>query len=348
MSPLPPEPSSADAGRRRLLGALPLLATAAWLRPALADPRVVQQSRVLMGTRVEITVEGRNAASSGAALAAAWAEMARQADLMSRYRADNAVRALQLAAGLQPVVVAPELMQVLKTARQVSEYSNGAFDITVGAFSGWGFDPAQTVIPSADEIRRQLSLVNYRDVLIDESGSRAYLRRRGMRIDLGGIAKLPILEAGLRVLQSRGLAGAMINGGGDVLVSGQLQGRDWRIGLLDPRAPREPQGLLGLIALSDGVVAASGDYERCFVRDGRRYHHILDPRSGQPSSGVRGVALVARRVADLNGLGTALMVGGPAARTRLLAGRPQVDALIVASNAAPPWMSAGMARRLQV
>ncbi|MCU7376123.1 FAD:protein FMN transferase [Paucibacter sp. O1-1] len=287
-----------------------MLVTAAWLRPALADPRVVQQSRVLMGTRVEITVEGRTAASSGAALAAAWAEMARQADLMSRYRADNAVRALQLAAGLQPVVVAPELMQVLKTARQVSEYSNGAFDITVGAFSGWGFDPAQTVIPSADEIRRQLSLVNYRDVLIDESGSRAYLRRRGMRIDLGGIAKLPILEAGLRVLQSRGLAGAMINGGGDVLVSGQLQGRDWRIGLLDPRAPRAPQGLLGLIALSDGVVAASGDYERCFVRDGRRYHHILDPRSGQPSSGVRGVALVARRVADLNGLGTALMVGG--------------------------------------
>ncbi len=348
MSPRPSYPSGPNSGRRRLVGALPLLATAAWLRPALADPRVVQQSRVLMGTRVEITVEGRNAASSGAALAAAWAEMARQADLMSRYRADNAVRALQLAAGLQPLIVAPELMQVLKAARQISEYSRGAFDITVGAFSGWGFDPAQTVIPSADEIRRQLNLVDYRDMVIDESSSSAYLRRRGMRVDLGGIAKLPILEAGLRVLQSHGLVGTMINGGGDVLVSGQLHGREWRIGLLDPRAPRAPQRLLGVISLSDGVVAASGDYERCFVREGRRYHHILNPRSGQPSSGVRGVALVARRVADLNGLGTALMVSGPAATKRLLAGRPQVDALVVASGAEHPWMSAGMTKRLQV
>lgn len=165
-----------------------------------------------------------------------------------------------------------------------------------------------------------------------------------MRIDLGGIAKLPILEAGMRVLRGYELAGAMVNGGGDVLVSGQLRGRDWRIGLRDPRAP---QRLLGMLTLGDGVVAASGDYERCFVRDGRRYHHILDPRSGQPSRGIRGVALLAPSVVDLNGLGAALMVGGPAAAPGLLAARPKVDALIVAADA-PPWRSTGMARRLHV
>lgn len=329
-------------GRRRLLAGLPLLATALFLKPALADPRVRQASRSLMGTRVDITVQARSGDISEAAMAAAFNEMARLSDLMSRYRVSSAASALHLAAGLQPVAMAPEMMRVLKMARHMSERSQGAFDITVGAFHGWSFDPAQTIIPDAAEIARELPLVNYRDLILDEKSANAYLRRRGMRVDLGGIAKLPILQAGMQVLKRHGIADAMINGGGDVLVSGQLQGRDWRVGLRDPRAPER---IVGVLDLNEGFVAASGDYERCFVRNGRRYHHILDPKSGQPSLGPHGVTLVSRKLEDINGLGAAIMVAGAETGRHLLEPLKGVDALIVESDQRL-WLSPGMARRL--
>jgi len=331
-----------NKGRRRMLVGLPLLATSLFLKPALADPRVRQASRSLMGTRLDITVQTRNGDVAEAAMAGAFAEMARLSDLMSRYLVGSEVSALHLAAGLQPVAVAPEMMHVLKMARQMSERSQGAFDITVGAFHGWNFDPAQTIIPDAAEIARELPLVNYRDLILDEKSASAYLRRRGMRVDLGGIAKLPILQAGMQALKRHGVTDAMINGGGDVLVSGQLQGRDWRVGLRDPRAPER---IVGVLELNEGFVAASGDYERCFVRNGRRYHHILDPKSGQPTLGPHGVALVSRKLEDINGLGAAIMVAGDEAGRRLLEPLKGVDALIVESDQRL-WLSPGMAGRL--
>lgn len=332
-----------NQGRRRLLAGLPLLATALWLKPALADPKVRQASRTLMGTRVDITVQSGNADDSGLAMTAAFAEMARLSDMMSRYRISSAVSALHLAAGLQPVAMAPEMMRALKMARRMSESSQGAFDITVGAFKGWNFDPAQASIPDAAEIARELPLVNYRDLILDEKSGSAYLRRRGMRVDLGGIAKLPILQAGMDVLKRHGMSDAMINGGGDVLVNGQLQGRDWRVGLRDPRAPER---ILGVLALNQGFVAASGDYERSFVQGGRRYHHILDPKTGQPTLGPHGVTLVSRKLEDINGLGAAIMVAGADAGRRLLEPLKGVDTLIVESDQRL-WLSPGMATRLR-
>lgn len=295
-----------------------------------------------MGTRVDITVQARHADTAAPAMAAAWAEMARLADLMSRYRVGSQVHALQLAAGVQPVKVAPEMLRVLGMANRMSRRSAGAFDITVGAFAGWNFDPAHPAMPDQAEIARELPLVNYRDVVVDPRAETAFLRRQGMRIDLGGIAKLPVLQAGMDVLRQHGLDGAMINGGGDVLVSGALQGRAWRIGVRDPLAPAR---LTGVIAMHDGLVAASGDYERCFMQAGRRYHHILDPGTGMPSAGPHGVTLVARGVDDINGLGAAIMVAGETAGRHWLEALPGVDAMIVGPGGRR-WLSAGMAGRL--
>ena len=335
--------SRPNPGRRYLLASLPLLATALFLKPALADPKVRQSSRTLMGTRVDITAQGSNADYTEAAMTAAFAEMARLSDLMSRYRPDSAVSALHLAAGLQPIAIVPEMMQALKMAHRMSERSRGAFDITVGAFDGWCFDPARPVIPAPAEIASELSLVNYRDMVLDQESATAYLRRRGMRVDLGGIAKLPILQSGMDVLKRHGIGNAMVNGGGDVLVSGQLQGRDWRVGLRDPRAPER---ILGVLMLNNGFVAASGDYERSFVQGGQRYHHILDPKTGQPTHGPHGVTLVSRKLEDINGLGAAIMVAGAEAGRRLLAPLAGVDSLIVEADQRL-WLSPGMAGRLR-
>ena len=305
------------------------------LEAALAGPDVQRQSRVLMGTRVEMVLPGR-AAEVAPALAAAWAEMARLEALLSRYRDDNPVAALAARAGRQPLRVAPELVAVLQQARAVSARSAGAFDVTVGAYRDWHFESGTQAPrpPSATRLRAQARQVDWRAIEID--GDQVLLNRPGMRLDLGGIAKLPILAAGVEVLRQHGLRDALIDGGGDIGAMGQIDGRPWRVGLRDPLAPQQ---LLGTVAVQDGWVASSGDYERAFVHQGRRYHHVLDPRSGEPAQGLHGISLVAQDWRALNGLGAALMVRGLDSIEAWLG--PSIQAVAVAPGSRR-WLSAGL------
>ena len=241
--------------RRCLAGLGGLLVTGLGLRPALANPDVQRVSRALMGTKVDIVAQGDDPASTAVAIQAAFAEMQRLERMMSRYRADSLVSAMHRSAGRGLVQAPPELVAVLQRAAELSRLSEGAFDITVGAYHGWSFDPQDARMPAPEDLRRERRLVDFRDVLIHPATGQAGLSRPGMRIDLGGVAKLPILQAGLRVLEQHGLRHAMVNGGGDVLTRGQLLGQDWRVGLRDPRAPEK---LLGVVTLRDGCVAASG------------------------------------------------------------------------------------------
>lgn len=329
--------------RRRLALALPLLACGLVTAPVLAKADIYQCARTLMGTRVDLTLQGPDAAALPGAADAAFAEMTRLADMMSRYRSTSVLSAINQLAGLRPVPAPAELMQVLLAARQMAQTSNGAFDTTVGSLRDWNFDPNAPSIPTAHQITEQLRLVDQRHGLVlDPRAGTAYLTKRGMRLDLGGIAKHPILQAGLRQLQRHGVANAMLNGGGDVLVMGQLNGRPWRIGLRDPR---QPDQLLGVVSLNEGMVAASGDYERFVMHEGKRLHHILDPKTGYPTQGPHGVTLISRQPEAVNGLGTAIMVAGAAAGRACLAQTPLVDALIVDSDGSL-WRSPGMAQRL--
>ena len=177
-------------------------------------------------------------------------------------------------------------------------------------------------------------------------GSTSIRKRRQIARAHGpqGVRAVPILAAGLEALQAQGVENALINGGGDVVTMGLNQGKAWRIGIRDPRQPSQ---LLGAVAIEgQGVVASSGDYERCFERDGQRYHHVLNPRTGWPTTQVHGVALVARDVAAVNGWGTALMVQGPAAAPAWSQRHPEV-ALLLADRDGQVWQNASMAQQLQ-
>jgi thiamine biosynthesis lipoprotein len=297
-----------------------------------------------MGTVVDLRVHHPDARTAQQAVDAAWNEMQRLEAMMSRYVPGNALSAIQAAAGIQAVAVPPELFAVLQAAQWVSSASHGAFDATIASLQGWDFRPGHYRAPSAQSVAAQLPLVGQKNGLVlDPVHRTAYLRRQGMRLDLGGIAKLPVLNAGMQMLQRHGITSAMINGGGDVVVRGGNGDAPWRIGVRDPR---DPSQLLGTIALQDGVVAASGDYERCFDYQGVRMHHVLSPRTGYPSTGPHGVVLVARDTSAVNGWGAATMVAGmPFGRERIaaLAG---VEGLIVDADRRV-WMSAGMAQQLQ-
>ncbi len=333
-----------NSARRRMVMALPLLGAAAWMPVFAAAPVATERSqRGLMGTQVDMVVHGPDARQLVAGMALAWQEMERQVSLMSRYRADSTVSVIGREAGRRAVAVEPEVMAVLRAAQDLAARTDGAFDATVGSLKAWHFEGGRQTLPSAAEIAAQCRLVGYRGLVLDERAGTAFLQRRGMALDLGGIAKLPILEAGMRVLRERGIEHAILNGGGDVLVAGRLHGRAWRVGVRDPRAPQQ---LLGVLSLEgQAIVASSGDYERFFMSQGERQHHILNPATGLPTRGPRGVTLLAKDVASVNGLGAAMMVLGNKGAQSMLKDRPQVQALMVGRDH-QVWQTPGMASLL--
>ena len=310
---------------------------------ATAEAARIDESRPLMGTLVQVSVEGHDEASLREAVGQAFAEMARLSSLMSHYEPSSVVSEISRSAGLHPVGVPRELMEVLRLGEEVSRRTGGAFDMTIGALSGWRFRADDPAMPSPAQIERDRALVDYRRLVLDERAGTAFLERRGMRLDPGGIAKLYILRAGLRALEGR-CERALVNGGGDVAISTAPGTAPWRVGVRDPRAP---ETLLGAIDVSGGFVASSGDYERYFVRDGVRYHHILDPRTGRPSQGARGVTLVSARLEDVDGYGVAIMVRGVGEAERLVRERSGLDALVVMEDGRL-WMSPGMRARLGI
>lgn len=329
--------------RRRFIVSLPAFSYGVLIAPLHAQNQPYQISTSLMGTRLDVRLQGADQTSMIFAAQAALAEMQRLTDMMSRYRTTSVLNAINLAAGIQSVPVPPEMFAVLKMAQQMSVKSRGAFDVTVGSLRGWNFEAKAHRIPTQQEIATQLSFVDATQLILDEKKSSAFLRQRGALLDLGGIAKLPILQAGMQQLRAHGIANAMINGGGDVVVHGAINGEPWRIGLRDPR---QPDQLLGVVQLHQGFVAASGDYERCFMHRGQRLHHILDPKTGYPTHGPHGLALISEDLAAINGLGAAIMVAGATKGRAHLAKLPQVDAFIVDANG-QLWRSEGMRTRLQ-
>lgn len=303
----------------------------------------LQDSRPLMGTLVEVIAEGADQGQLAAAADRAFSEMNRLSDMMNHYDPRSVVSAINDAAGKHAVPAPDELREVLGLARRVSQRTRGAFDVTVGSLKGWRFRADEPRIPGRSEIARQLPLVNWRNLVVDDRSATVFLKRSGMRIDLGGIAKIRILEAGMRILTAAGAERAMLNGGGDVIAAARPGLPPWRVGVRDPRSPDQ---LLGVVEIARGVVASSGDYERSFIRDGKRYHHILDPRTGSPSRGPRGVTLVAASGDAVNGLGIAIMVLGRAEGIGLVRRTQGLDALIVDRDGSI-WMSDGMRARLR-
>jgi thiamine biosynthesis lipoprotein len=295
-----------------------------------------------MGTLVGIAAQGIDERSLDFAIGAAFARMAMLEAQMSHYRSDSQLAAIGSAAGVTPVPVSADLMRVLAMAQAVSAHSDGAFDATIGSTGLWDFTPGSIRMPSPAYIRSHVSAVDYRQLELDPARGTAYLRSKGMKLDLGGIAKLYILESGLNALRYLGVENALVSGGGDVLAMSDATSRPWRVGIRDPR---QPSRLLGAVDLRRGFVASSGDYERCFVRHGRRYHHVLDPRTGYPAEGPHGVTLVGETLDSVNGWGAAAMVMAPRAGRELLE-REGRDQALIAGRDGRLWITPALQKQL--
>jgi thiamine biosynthesis lipoprotein len=312
--------------------------------PVMAAPERLRLRRTLMGTLVDITVADAGGKDVAFQVEQAFNEMQRLERLMSRFDAASQVSQINQEAGRASVAVAPELMAVLQTARQRARLTQGAFDPALGQLTAQA-DLGAARLDDAQR-RRYVAHADSRALELDAQGLRARLTDPLARLDLGGVAKLPILAAGLRCLEQAGVSGCLVNGGGDVLATARADGQPWRIGIRDACFPDR---LLGIVALPAGVVASSGDYERFVMVGGQRLHHIIDPRSGRPTAGLHGLTMVAERPEQVNALGPATMVAGPAqAMARLQAwgtsrsllmradGHTEISAALRASLQPPP------------
>ncbi len=299
-----------------------------------------------MGTEVQVRVWTGDDARAEAAAAAVFREFDRLDAMMSVWKDGSDVLRLNAAAGARAVPVSPETREVLRVARQISEQTQGTFDITFGALSGlWKFDyqDKDGSIPSRAEIDKRLPLVNYRDVIVDDDAGTAMLRRAGMRVNLGGIGKGYAVDRAVDILRRSGLRDFMIQAGGDMYVGGRRGDRPWRLGIRDPRGPADR--IFAALDLADATFSTSGDYERFFMKDGVRYHHIIDVRIGAPARLSRSVTLVTDRAVIADALAKGVFILGPDAGMALIERTPGVQGVIVGANNAVS-ISAGLRARL--
>ena len=289
------------------------------------DERVFRQSRMIMGTSVEITVSQTDSQRAEGAMAAAFREVERIDWLMSHYRQESEVSQITRHAGEREIPVSPETLEVIERALYFSRLSGGAFDITIGpVFRLWNFREGK--IPEEKSLRETLKKVDYRKIKVDPLKSSVYLESRGMELDLGAIAKGYAADRAAAVLGQGGVKNFLVNAGGDLTVSGAKgNGVPWSIGIQHPRLPSE---LLVKLRPVQAAVATSGDYEKFFFKGRERYHHILTPSTGLPARECQSVTIMAPSAMDADALATSIFVLGPKDGFALLERLPDVHAII--------------------
>ena len=282
-----------------------------------------------MGTVVDLTLWSDDATGAAAAAEAVFEEFRRLDQLMSNWVDSSEVSRINAAAGERAVPVGDEVLKVIQFSQAVSRKSNGAFDITVGAYRGlWKFDEdIDRTVPSASEVAARRKLTGWRDVVVDARKKTVKLRRKGMAITLGGIAKGYAVDRAVVILRGRGYSNFIMQAGGDLYVSGTKGGQKWRVGIRDPRGGRD--ATFAITEVQDRTFSTSGDYERGFVKDGVRYHHILDPRTGQPARMCRSVTVSAKDAMTADAWSKPLFILGPERGLKLLKSMPDLQAVFV-------------------
>ena len=298
-----------------------------------SEAAVYRKSSSVMGTALDVTLLAASEEEANRAFYAVELEMKRLESVMSEWLESSPVSEVNRAAGKKPVKVPQELFSVIAAALQVSEISGGAFDVTWASMRVlWDFRPGHERAPTLEEVRVKLGLVDYRDVALDAAASTVFLKRAGMAIGLGGIAKGYAVDKAMEAVIKTGVTDAIVKAGGDIRVQGRSEnGLAWEVGIQDPR---DPSRLMAKLRLSNASISTSGDYERFFIKDGHLYHHIIDPKTGFPARGARSVTVIGPDTMTTDALSTAVFVLGPRKGMELVEKLPGVEAIIVDSDGA--------------
>lgn len=309
-----------------------------WTRPQQAE-----RTSLLMDTPVRVVVSASGGRADRAA-EAAMAEIGRLEALWHPARPESDVARVNAAAGREPVKVAPETLELASLALDVAEAADGAFDPTIGPLvEAWGFG-AQGRVPTEAERAAAQALVDWRSLIVDAEASTLFLTRPGMRLELGAIAKGYAARLVRELLEREAVEAGLVQLGGSVALLGDRPGGGpWQIAV---QHPRRANGYLATMTLDEGFVDTAGDYQRYFEQDGVRYHHILNPATGEPARGVASVTVLAQRGEWADAYATAAFVLGMERGYQFLVDHG-VEALLV-TDTGEIRMTPGMAARAQV
>jgi thiamine biosynthesis lipoprotein len=301
---------------------------------APAAPRRIALEEKAMGTHVLLaafTSDAMDEAAIRPRLEEALAEIRRLESLMTTWRDDSEISRINAAAGERAVEVSAESLTVIDKSLWISKASGGVFDITFEAMRGlWRFDQDRDDnVPDRAAVERARKLIDYRQIQVDHAKRTVRLLKPKMRMSLGGIAKGYAVDAAARVLREGGLSSFFVQAGGDLYVAGMKpDGSRWRVGIRDPRG-KDQDDYFARVEVEDHAFSTAGDYERSFLKDGKRYHHILDPRTGSPATASRSVTIWAKDALTADAIDDAVFILGPERGLKLVESIDDCGAVVV-------------------
>lgn len=278
-----------------------------------------------MGTEVSVYLWHDDAAAAVRSIDAVFAEMDRINALMSTYVEDSAISRINERAALGWLPVDDELFSLIQRSLDVSVLTHGAFDITFDSV-GQHYDFRERRRPDEATLAATLGEIDYRLVETDPRRNRLRFSRAGVRINLGGIAKGYAVEQGVRILEELGVRHARVTAGGDTRLLGSRRGEPWIVGI---RNPDDDEDVTVRLPLEDEAISTSGDYERFFIEDERRIHHILEPSTGEPATGVRSATVFGPDAVITDALSTSLFVMGVDRGLKLIATLPDYEGVVI-------------------
>lgn len=298
-------------------------------RVFVSHVKTYRQSQILLDTVVDLIAASSDEAQAQKAISAAYAEMRRLEELLSKYRTESQIYAINQGAGQHFVPLDDEVQALIQRSLQYSVLTDGLFDITIGALVElWGIDTEHERIPADTEIQQILPSINYKHIQIEKDKG-VYLRHPQTALDLGGIAKGYSIDRAIEILQIHNIESVLLNAGGDIRsIGSKPDGTPWRIGIKHPRK----EGILGVVELHNAAIATSGDYERYFTHEGTRYHHLLDPRTGRPVRQCQSATILAQTAEIADVLATAVFIMGPIQGLAFIEEQADIEGMIVRAD----------------
>jgi thiamine biosynthesis lipoprotein len=276
----------------------------------LVAPSLYRKVLKLMGNRFEISVVSTNEINASARIDEAVNEIQRIERLLTTFSESSQTNLINRNAGIRPVKIDLEVLELIARSKKISELTQGAFDISYGSIDKrfWNFDQHMDSLPDPVEAKKQVRLINYKNIELDEAGRTVFLKEKGMRIGFGGIGKGYAADRAKAVLLEKGVKSGIVNAAGDLTAWGnQPNGQPWTIGIADPNAIREAFSYLEVSNLS---IATSGNYEKYVMIGGKKYSHTINPKTGMPVNGIKSVTILSPSAEFSDAMATPVMVMG--------------------------------------
>ena len=283
----------------------------------------------LMGNRFEISVLSDDILHADACIESAVEEIQRIETLLTTFNESSETNLINQNAGISPVQVSKEIFNLISRSQRISELTQGAFDITYGSIDKrfWNFDINMTEMPDAELARQTVSLVNYRNIILDEKNETVFLKEKGMRIGFGGIGKGYAAERAKIILKEKGLKSGIVNAAGDLTAWGfQANGKPWTIGIANPESKNQP---FSTLRITDAAVATSGNYEKYAIINGKKYSHTIDPKTGVPVGGIKSVTIICPNAEFADAMATPIMVMGVQVGLSMINQMQQIACIII-------------------